>query len=373
MGRAARRRRARIVRRNARAAVAGASVIAMVLGGTAAQAAPADDSPQEIFENAAPATVQVIGKKGGGSGFVYDADQGLIVTNAHVVAGEDALKVAIPDKGEVPVQVLGSDPCEDVAVLKLSTPQDDLKALEFGDSDDVKAGDDVTALGYPASFESDAEKQKPVYTSGAVQSPNVPADPSPTEPHFSSTIQHSATLNPGNSGGPLLDSDSKVVGLNTLVNPKAQGQFYSLSSRHVRSLLKPLAAGQKKNDPGWQVVSLEDPDAAALLQDPDDQQTVADIQKRVTDAGKTGLLVYNVVTGSPAAEAQVTVGDVIMAVKDTPVATMADLCDVLQSAPAGSKLPVHGMYTVNEGSTDEAGNVAKFGDEWDSQLQLSNK
>ncbi|MFF9624146.1 S1C family serine protease [Streptomyces griseosporeus] len=361
------------MRRNARAAVAGASVIAMVLAGTAAQAAPADDSPQDIFDKAAPATVNVIGKKGSGSGFVYDADQGLIVTNAHVVAGEDALKAVIPGKGEVPVQVLGSDPCEDVAVLKLSTPQDDLEALEFGDSDDVNAGDQVTALGYPASFQSNVEAEKPVYTSGAVQSPNVPADPSPSDPHFTATIQHSATLNPGNSGGPLLDSNTEVVGLNTLQNPDAQGQYYSISSRHVRSLLKPLADGLKKNDPGWQLVSLEDQNAAALFTDPDDQQAVADIQKRVTDAGKTGLLVYNVVTDSPAGQARLEVGDVIMSIKDTPVATMADLCDVLQSAPAGSALPMHGMYTVNEGSTDEAGHVTKFGEEWDSELRLSKK
>ncbi|MFI5686937.1 trypsin-like peptidase domain-containing protein [Streptomyces sp. NPDC051636] len=104
-----------------------------------------------------------------------------------------------PSEGPVPVavRVLGDDPCADVAVL---------------------------AIGYPESFENPAT-QKPVHTSGTVQSPNVPADPSPSLPHCPATIQHSATVNAGNSGGPLLDSDAKVVGLNTLTNPEARGQY----------------------------------------------------------------------------------------------------------------------------------------------------
>lgn len=361
------------MRRNARAAVAGASVIAMVLGGTAAQAAPADDSPQDIFEKAAPATVEVIGQQSGGTGFVYDADKGLIVTNAHVIAAEAAVKVSIEGKEPVPVQIAGTDPCEDLAVLRLSTPQEDLKELEFGDSDDVEAGDTVTALGYPASFDSGGT-HKPVYTSGAVQSPNVPADPSPSYPHFPATIQHSATINPGNSGGPLLNSDAEVVGVNTLVNPEAQGQFYAISGNHVRDQLAGLAAGNRKNDPGWLVGSVEDEALSAqFADDPQLEREVANVQKRLQAKGITGLLVTYVATGSPAADAQFEGWDVITQVKDTPVASVGDLCGVLQSAPPGAKLPFDAVYTENAGATDDAGHVTQFGEAWSGELQLSAK
>jgi S1-C subfamily serine protease len=340
------------------------------MGGTTTYAAPADD-PQDIFEKAAPATVHVIGQDSSGTGFVYDADKGLIVTNAHVVEGQAALKGVIDGK-EAALQIIGTDPCEDLAVLKIGTPPDDLKELDFADSDDVKAGDTVTALGYPGSFENPMS-QKPVYTSGAVQSPKVAADPSPSFPHYAETIQHSAIVNPGNSGGPLLDSDGKVVGVNTLQNPEAQGQFYSISGNRVRPRLDGLAAGDKKNDPGWQIFSVEDENLSAYFEaDPKQAEEVAGVQERLLKDGVSGMFVSFVATDSPAGSAGLTYGDVITAVKDTPVATMGDVCDVLQSAPAGTKLPLQGVYTVNAGETVQ-GQVTEFGTEWTGELPLSGK
>ncbi|MEV5171058.1 S1C family serine protease [Streptomyces flaveolus] len=344
------------------------------MGGTVANAAPADDSPQDIFEEAAPGTVHVVGKTRVGSGFIYDADKGLIVTNAHVVAGENALKAVVQDKGEMPVRILGTDPCEDVAVLQFSTPQEDLKGLEFADSRDVRAADAVTAIGYPASFEKNVEAQKPVYTAGSVQSPNVPADPSPSLPHYAETIQHSATINPGNSGGPLLDADGKVIGVNTLGNPEAQGQYYSISSDHVRPLLDGLAAGDRHNDPGWLVGSLDDPELSSTYRDdPKAERLVADTQERLLKDGTSGLFVEDVATDSEAAKANLEIGDVITAVKDTPVATVGDLCDVLQSATPGEKLPLEGKYSLNAGATTDEGHVTRFGEDWSTDLLLPKK
>ncbi len=344
------------------------------MGGTVAYAAPADDSPQDIFEEAAPATVHVVGKTGSGSGFIYDADKGLILTNAHVVAGESALKVVVQDKGEVPVRILGINPCEDLAVLQFSAPQGDLKHLEFADSRDVKAADSVTAIGYPASFEKNEEAQKPVYTAGTVQSPNVPADPSPSLPHYADTIQHSAAINPGNSGGPLLDNDGKVIGVNTLGNPEAQGQYYSISSDHVRPLLDGLAAGDKQNDPGWLVGSLDDPElSSTYADDPKSERLVSDTQERLVKSGTSGLFVEDVATNSEAAKANLEIGDIITSVKDTPVATVGDLCDVLQSATPGEKLPLEGKYSLNAGATTDDGHVTRFGEDWSTDLLLPKK
>ncbi|MFF8731494.1 S1C family serine protease [Streptomyces sp. NPDC015171] len=354
-----------------RAALAAPAVASLVMGGTVAYAAPADDSPQEIFEKAAPATVHVVGKTGFGSGFIYNAEQGLIVTNAHVVAGESALKAVIPDKGEEPVRILGIDPCQDIAVLQFTAPQKDLEQLEFGDSGKVEAADAVTAIGYPASFDKNPEEQKPVYTAGVVQSPNVPADPSPSLPHYSDTIQHSATINPGNSGGPLLDADGKVVGLNTLGNPDAQGQYYSISGEHVRSRLDGLSDGDKKNAPGWLLASLDDASLSSLYaDDPKSEQLVSDTQQRLLKDGTEGLFVQSVATDSEAAKANLETGDVITAIKDTPVATVGDMCDVLQSATPGEKMPLEGKYSLNAGATMDDGHVTRFGEDWSTDVVL---
>ncbi|ELP64386.1 S1C family serine protease [Streptomyces turgidiscabies] len=354
----------------AKSAVASASAILVALGGTSAVAVPADDpSPQEIFEEAAPATVHVIGNSALGSGFVYDAEQGLILTNAHVVEGQSALKVVIDNKEPVAVRLLGSDPCEDLAVVKLTAPQKDLKELDFGDSGDLKAADTVTALGYPTSL-GDYATQKPVYTSGSVQSPDVSADPSVSYPHLPATIQHSATLNHGNSGGPLLDSDGKVVGINTLGNAEASGQYYSIAGDHAKPLLAGLVSGDRKNDPGWELTSLEDAglSSADNFADPEDQQYILDMQSKLLDKGVTGLFVMSTATNSAADKAKLEEGDVITSVKDAPVRTVGDLCDVLQSAAPGEKLPLEGFYTYNAATPDYS-----FGEAWSTDLTLPGK
>jgi S1-C subfamily serine protease len=354
----------------ARSVASCASGLLLAVGATSAYSLPADDpSPQELFEEASPATVHILGEMGSGTGFVYDADEGLILTNAHVVAGQSVLKAVIDGADPVPLRLLGSDPCEDLAVVKLNNPPEDLKELEFGDSDDVKAADTVTAIGYPQSFHTDSAAEKPVFTSGAVQSPDVPADPDPYSlPHYSATIQHSATLNPGNSGGPLLDSDGKVVGINSLGNSEVQNQYYSITSKHAERFLKPLAAGDKKNAPGWRVNSLEDPNLGALWSDPQDQQVISDAQTRLVEEGVTGLFVVDTSTNSPAEAAELVPGDVITAIKGFPVASVPDMCDVLQSSSAGERLRIDGVYGYD---TDEPGD--QTGETWQTDLVLPGK
>ncbi|MFF4367706.1 S1C family serine protease [Streptomyces sp. NPDC001594] len=327
----------------------------------------ADDlSPKQIYERAAPATVKITGPKGSGSGIIYDAAKGLIVTNAHVVQGEPSLRVKVEDRAPVSARVLGIDPCEDLAVLAFSSPQPDLKELKFGKSKDVAFADNVTALGYPATFEEQGTSQKPVFTTGAVQNPDVKdAAPDPSLPRYPSTLQHSATVNPGNSGGPLLNGKAEVVGINTLGNGSAgvEGQFYAISSDHARPLIDTLAAGEKRNDPGWELSYLHDP----ALPDSfvaEDAPAVEKIQKRFPDV--EGMIVTEVTTNSAAQKAKLQQLDVITEMKDNPVASYADVCDVLQSASPGETLPLTGIYT--EDFTDETGKKIKAGDTWNTDL-----
>ncbi|MFI5686936.1 PDZ domain-containing protein [Streptomyces sp. NPDC051636] len=134
-------------------------------------------------------------------------------------------------------------------------------------------------------------------------------------------------------------------------------------------MLDGLAAGDKKDDPGWMIGSVDDPGLSDDFQDSRDQRDVAEAQQRLADAEKSGLFVEAGATGSPADKAQLEYGDVITTVKDTPVSTVADLCDVLQSAAPGEKLPLQGMYTVNAGEYE----TTDFGDEWTTDLVLPNK
>ncbi|MEU8434678.1 trypsin-like peptidase domain-containing protein [Streptomyces sp. NPDC029216] len=327
----------------------------------------ADDlSAKEIYERAAPATVHIIGTLGSGTGFIYDAAKGLIVTNAHVVLDEPSLRVGVEDRAPVAARLLGIDPCEDLAVLTFSNPQPDLKALKFADSKKVSFADNVTALGYPESIEAQGS-QKPVFTTGAVQNPDVKdSAPDPNMPRYPETIQHSATINPGNSGGPLLNGQAEVVGINTLslTGGGVQGQYYAISSDHVRPLLDQLAAGDVKNDPGWELVSLQDPELADYFAK-EDAPKVAATQKQFKD--QDGMVVTYARTNSPAAKAKLEPGDVITGLKDTAVTSYADVCDVLQSAAPGETVPVTGAYSPITAN----GKDIKAGEAWTTDLVVA--
>lgn len=352
----------------ARSAAVGAAalVIGLLTGSTGAYADDLD--PKEIYERSAPGTVHILGKLGSGSGFVYDADKGLIATAAHVVQGEAALKAAVGDRPAAPVRVVGIDPCQDLAVLTFTSPQSDLKALEFGDSKKLEAADTVVALGYPASLGSQDDTQKASFTSGSVQNPSVQnAEPSASYPIYPSTIQHSATVNPGNSGGPLLNADDKVVGINVLGSGGGQveGQYYAITADHARPILDTLAGGQVKNDPGWSLKAMDDPTVADEFAT-EDQPAVKAAQKGLVDKGVTGVFVINVTTNSPAYKAGLVPMDAITTMKDSPVESVGEVCGVLQSSGPGETIPLAGVA-----SFDSPADHVKAGDDWTTQLVLS--
>ncbi|MCB5181145.1 S1C family serine protease [Streptomyces antimicrobicus] len=351
----------------AKGAVGVATAVVLGVTGGGGSAFADDMDPHEIYERSAPATVHVLGKDYSlGSGFIYNPDQGLIATAAHVVQGEATLKVVVGDRQPVPVRVVGIDPCEDLAVLKFTSPQQDLKGLKFGESKGLQAADRVVSLGYPDALGDNPTAAKPAYTGGSVQNPNVQnAVPSSSLPRYPVTVQHSATVNPGNSGGPLLNGKDEVVGINTLTaTGGVQGQFYAISSDHARPVLDSLAAGETKNDPGWSLMALDDPELSAQFVE-EDQPTVEKLQKRLTDAEVSGVVVVRSLTNSPAYKAELLPGDVVTHLKDAPVASVAEVCDVLQSASPGESLPVTAVVTA-----DDPKGQFKFGDAWTTELVL---
>jgi S1-C subfamily serine protease len=302
--------------------------------------------------------VAISGKEGssmvGGSGVVVDAARGLVLTNAHVIAGLASITAKVGDDASTqgPARIVATAPCDDVAVIQLVNKPATLHAITLGTSAQVASGQGVTAFGYPASF-ANPEQQTVVSTTGTVSSPNVPADPSPDLPHYASTIQHQAPINPGNSGGPLVDQQGRLIGINTLGNTQQggrsiQGQYYAISVDHIKQLLPGLEAGTSQADVGWDLVPLNEVDLKQeFAQDTrwNDANLGAQVARAVSAPPVSdGLYVRGAATGSPAEKASLGYGDLIDHIEGTPVKTVSDVCSIVQSHGAGSKLFVHGQY-----------------------------
>lgn len=182
---------------------------------------------------------------GVGSGFVLD-QAGHIVTNHHVVKDADNFKVVFADGYQVDAKLLGSDRLTDLAVLKVDVPAERLQPLPLADSDDVQVGQKAIAIGSPMVTEGFGLGRSPTVTQGIVSAKDrslaIPSetDPSVRDYQIDNLIQTDAALNPGNSGGPLLDSQGRVIGVNTAVLPTAQGIGFAVPSNTVRAVVPQL-------------------------------------------------------------------------------------------------------------------------------------
>ena len=149
-----------------------------------------------------------------GSGFIVDKS-GIVLTNNHVVAGADEVIVRLPDNRHFAARVLGSDPPTDVAVVKIDKPPDDLQAVTLGDSDRVRVGDYVLAIGNPLGMGQ-------TVTMGIVSAKNrvIGEKLGDIDPRYEDFIQTDAAINQGNSGGPLFNFRGEVIGINAaIINP----------------------------------------------------------------------------------------------------------------------------------------------------------
>lgn len=171
-----------------------------------------------VVDNVSPAVVSVSGEgRGSGSGFLISPD-GYAITNSHVVDGRRRLTAGTIDGDRVDARVIGNDPATDLALLKLASS--DLPWSELGDSDAVRVGQLVIAIGSPLGLHS------------TVSTGVISAVGRTMRGHdgrlIESVIQHAAPINPGNSGGPLVDSRGRVVGVNTAIIAMAQGLGFAI-------------------------------------------------------------------------------------------------------------------------------------------------
>src|SRR5580658_5320749 len=250
-------------------------------------------------------------RRGGGSGFVFTPD-GLILTNSHVVHDARRIDVTLSDGRRMPATAIGDDPASDLAVVRVDEPG--LTAAALGDSQQLRVGQLVIALGSPYGFQS-------TVTAGVVSALGRSLR-SYSGRLIDDVIQTDAALNPGNSGGPLVDSAGRVVGVNTATILPAQGICFAIginTAKFVASRL--LRDGRIRRS--FIGVSA---------------QTVP-VHRRVVRfydlAKESGALVLSVEENSPAKRAGLRDGDIIVALEGKPVAGVDDLHRVLTEVHVG--------------------------------------
>ncbi|WP_298406072.1 trypsin-like peptidase domain-containing protein [uncultured Chloroflexus sp.] len=226
-------------------------------------------------------------RQGSGSGFFYDT-LGHIITNYHVIADANELQVTLADGRTVPAQIAGSDPSNDLAVIKVDLPANEIRPLPIGDSTQVYVGQFVLALGNPFGLER-------TLTFGIVSALGRVIE-SPNQRFIGEVIQSDVAINPGNSGGPLLDLSGRVIGVNSaILSPSGAnaGIGFAISARTVQRVVPVLIREGRYPHPslGVRVIELT-PQRAALFER-------AGMRLPVTQ----GLLIAELVADGPAARA----------------------------------------------------------------------
>ncbi len=248
-----------------------------------------------------------------GSGFIISPD-GYILTNEHVVSGAEQIKVRLPDKRVLPGVVVGVDAKTDIAVLKIEADEP-LPVVVLGDSDLLKVGQWALAIGNPFGLDSTLT----VGVISATGRANVGIE------DYEDFIQTDASINPGNSGGPLLNIYGEVIGINTAIVARGQGIGFAIPINLAQSIASQLInTGEVTR--GWLGVSIQALDA--------------DLAESFGLERVTGALVTKVLEGTPAAEAGLQRGDVLLNFNGKPVRGVRELQLLVASAPIGKEVPV---------------------------------
>lgn len=247
-----------------------------------------------------------------GSGFIADED-GYIFTNTHVIDGARTVKVSTVDGTEIPAAIVGTDPMTDIAVLKIR-PFEGMQVLPLGNSDDVRVGDWLMAVGNPFGLQS-------TVTTGILSARGRRNIPIRGEIRYMDFLQTDASINPGNSGGPLIAMNGTVVGINTAINAQGQGIGFAIPANMAHYVFEDLRNGREVSR-SWLGIQVSDP--------PRDAQG-----NKVP-----GAMIAVIVRGAPAAEAGLQRGDIILKIGDEYVDEPRSLPWLASTAGVGSDTPL---------------------------------
>jgi len=261
------------------------------------------------FSEGAPAPEQQ--QQGIGSGFIMSRD-GYILTNNHVVEDADQIKVKLANGKEYEGKVVGRDPKTDLALVKIDAS--DLHALPLGNSDELKVGSWVVAIGSPFGLEQ-------TVTAGIVSAKGRVIGSGP----YDNFIQTDASINPGNSGGPLINTKGEVVGINTAILAQGKGIGFAIPINMAKDIAPQL---QEKGHVtrGWLGVSI--------------QEMTPEIAQSFGLKDNKGALVAQVMPGSPAEKADIQQGDVIVEFDGKAISESKDLPQDVASTPVGKSVNV---------------------------------
>ena len=262
-----------------------------------------------------------------GSGFVVDAD-GIIITNNHVIAEADEITVEFTDGSKLKAEVIGTDKKTDIAVLKVE-PTKPLKAVPFGNSASARIGDWVMAIGNPFG-------QGGTVTLGIISATKRDIRSGP----YDNFIQTDASINRGNSGGPLFNMNGEVIGINTAIISPSGGSIgigFSIPSNLATGVIDQLREfGETRR--GWLGVSI--------------QPVTPDIADSLGMKVAQGALVAGATAGGPAEKSGLKAGDVIIQFDGKPIRTLRELPRVVAETPVGKTVEVIVMRKGSEETVD---------------------
>jgi serine protease Do len=260
--------------------------------------------------------------EGAGTGVVLSAD-GLIMTNAHVIAQSDGITVRAFDGAEYEATLVGSEPSTDLAVIRVEGA-DDMVPAELGSSEALLVGEPVIAIGNALNLGG-----QPSVTTGIVSATNRTIDG--PDGQLSDLIQTDAAINPGNSGGPLVDSSGAVVGINTAIIEDSQNIGFSIAIDSAKPIIDEIQQGNGEITP--------DTPRLGVTTIPVD--TVAEeVREQFDIQSETGAFVVDVVPDSGADEAGVEQGDVIVSVEGEEITSNEQLGDIVREREPGDTIEI---------------------------------
>jgi serine protease Do len=273
---------------------------------------------QNLFYQAVPIS-------GMGSGTIFDADEGLILTNNHVVGGARRINVTLWNSQVIEGTIVGSCVARDIAVIKVTNK--DLQSAELGDSDKLRVGQRVYAIGNPLGLAGG-----PSVTSGVISALNrtIESDRGLIE----NLVQTDAAINPGNSGGPLVNLEGRIIAINTAIIPYAQGIGFAIPINSAKNCTTDiLTAGTTSVRPWLGVVGL----------------TLTDqIARYYGLPVGYGVIVTKVAEGSPAQEAGLAEGDIILEIDTVETRSIEDLVREIRRRRVGDKIRVFALRNGRE-------------------------
>jgi S1-C subfamily serine protease len=304
--------------------------------------------------------VSTTGEEDEGSGMIISPD-GLVITNNHVIelATEDGAPITVTESGSTKPEkatLVGTDPGDDVALLRIQGASG-LKTITFGDSDKAIVGDSVVAIGNALGL----SQGSPTVTQGIVSAIGRTVSAGDTESStetLSDLIQTDAAINPGNSGGPLIDTAGQVIGMNTAVagdtgdGTSAQNIGFAIPSAQIESLIPQLQKGGTQQQ-GSGYIGVE---VATLT---------AQLRQEYGFTPQSGAVILEVTPSSPADNAGLEEGDVIVAIDSQPMSSAVDVQNAIQKDKAGQSVTV----TYYRGALKKTASVTLGSQEEEQQQQ----